>query len=420
LASDDATVREAAVRALSTQPEEALPELAERVLQVSRRRPSRAWALDVFQDIRRAAGSRRADDDVDILPGVLPVLARSRHRRVRRVVEPLLLWRSLEGIGTTPAIVALAPLMAMDEGVWFQEARRMGRRLGAAALPAAIRLRRDSRREVRRWADEVMERHRAEEPGRAVQGLEPTLLAEVLAAYAAVRTQRAMPVIAGFVGHPRRSTRRAARSALETYGAQAIWVLRTAYHHATGEHAPREWSHRRLREALFAHHDARRLAPARQALEEALAAAAAERWPAFDEAIRQLLARSPEPGDTDALTEALLTRGRHALEAGALEEAERSFARAERLSPGVAAGLLRRVDEARTPYAEDAVRPADEASPEVAAPPSWPAILLALGFLILGLGLLRGGSEAGPPPIDPLDDATLEGDDTVPDGVLGA
>jgi hypothetical protein len=175
-----------------------------------------------------------------------------------------------------------------------------------------------------------MRRLHADEPGLAVQELSHQELADVLRAYAMLRMQSAMRVVVSYVGSEQRSVRHAARWAIEQYGANAIWILRTEHHVKLGEHAPEQWGWRRVAEAIYAHADAQRMEPVRRAREAGLLAKSRgdlrEMRARFDE----VLTRAPEPEDPAPLAE-----GYAALAAreGSPERREWAYQRALRLAP---------------------------------------------------------------------------------------
>ncbi|HEY8429516.1 MAG TPA: hypothetical protein VIL20_14120, partial [Sandaracinaceae bacterium] len=333
LASESEAERRAAYEALTTLEPDMLPAIRARLARIVRRRPEPAWAFEIFNRIRRAAGSQRADDDVDIAPGALVVLREDRSRRVLQMVEPLLLWRSLERMASFEAGQAMYPLFGLDEGVWRHEERRIVDRMGNDIMAAAIAGRNHSDRRVRQWASETMRRLGADDPGRAVQRLDPDQLADVLRAYAMLRMQSAMRVIVSYVGSERRGIRRAARWAIEQYGGNAIWVLRTEYHAKTGEHAPEHWGWRRVAEALYAHVDAQRMEPVRRAREAGLAALARGDLEAMREHFDDVLARAPDLEDPGPVAAGYAALGDARLEAHRLRDAIAAYRRALRLAP---------------------------------------------------------------------------------------
>lgn len=336
LGADDANEREAAYTALTTLDEDMLPAIRARIARAGHGRPPENWARDILTRFRVRA-PREEGAEVDVAPGVLAELARSHRAEERRFVlkmaEPLLLWRSLERIGTFEAHQAAYPLIGLDDGLWMPEARNWVRRRGNDLLAAAIVGRSDSNRHVRSWARWAVETLHGEDPGRVIQGLDEAQLPDVLRAYAMTHVQSAMRVIVSYTSSDRRRIRRAARWAMEQYGGNAIWILRTAYHNETGEHAPREMSWRRLSESLYARVDERRLATVRIAIEQGNAALAAGDLDTMEARFDDVLARAPEPEDPTPLASGYAQLARARTSEGRIADAERAYRRALRLAP---------------------------------------------------------------------------------------
>lgn len=337
LVGDDAEARQSAYDTLTRLSEDDLPAIEARLESLSRSRPPRNWASDILNRFRRH-GSPAEGEDPDIAPGVLVELNQTHtidmeRLRVRLMAEPLLLFRSLERIGTHAAHTLAFRVIALDEGLWLPEARNWVRRRGAGVLAAAITARGLDDRYVRRWSRWAVEHLGAEDPGRVVQSLDEAQLPDVLRAYASIRMQSAMRVIVSYVDSERRSVRHAARWAMEQYGGNAIWILRTAHHNETGEHAPREWGWRRLTEQLYEHVDARRLAPVRAALDEGIAARDAGDLETMRARFDAVLARAPELEAADPVAEGYAQLGSAWLEEGRFADAAWAHRRALRLAP---------------------------------------------------------------------------------------
>ena len=336
LGADDASERETAYAALTTLDEDTLPAIRARIARVTRARPPENWARDILTRFRVRA-PREEGADVDVAPGVLTELERSHAAEERRFVlkmaEPLLLWRSLEHIGTFEAQQAAYPLIGLDSGLWMPEARNWVRRGGNDLMAAAIVGRSDRDRYVRQWARWAVETLGAEDPGRAIQSLDEAQLPDVLRAYAMTHVLSAMRVIVSYTSSDRRRVRRAARWAMEQYGGNAIWILRTAYRNETAEHAPREWSWRRLSESLYARVDERRLASVRMALEQGNAALAAGDLDTMQARFDDVLARAPEPDDPAPVASGYAQLARARASRGRAADAERAYRRALRLAP---------------------------------------------------------------------------------------
>lgn len=443
LRSEEPQERQAAYDAILAQDSSALPAIRTRIARVVRHRPDADSAREVFNRIRHAAGSRRADDEVDIAPGVLAVLAEERSDRVMKMVEPLLLWRALERIGTFEAGRAMYPLIGLDEGLWRWEERRVVSRMGTAIMAAAIAGRNHSERAVRQWASETMRRLNADQPGLAVQGLEPERLADVLRAYAMLRMQSAMRVIASYIDSDKRVVRQAARWAIEQYGPNAIWVLRTEYHVKHGEHAPTSWGWRRVANALYAHADAKRLEPVRRAREAGLAALERGELASMRARFGEVLARAPEIDDPEPVAEGYATLAAQASSPG---EKAWAYRRALRLAPehplaerwraelafidvesGLADGVL---DEEGLRAVVATIPDHEKAAPLLAqleAPPPAPAedrtvwaILGALIFALLGCALLCRRPQHNDLPVESTDEGPTisDADATLADTTL--
>lgn len=300
LASADPAVRQTSIETLSTLPASALPAIAERLTRLRRGRPSRDDAGAALTAIRRAAGSRRADDMVDIAPGVSVLLETDRSSAVVRVAEPLLLLRSLERIGTTDALRLVPEVLRLDGEPWRMEGRRVTLRLGDRVAAAAIHARSGDDAEGRTWARWTSDRLDLGNPGALAQRMSGSDLAEVLTAYSATHTLAAIPVVASFVDADQRRLRDAAREALRGYRQNGIWVARETFETRLGTTADLSWGWERTLEELFSRLDAARaehlhvaLADATQAIERG---ADAEARSALDLA----LLRSPELATPEA------------------------------------------------------------------------------------------------------------------------
>lgn len=303
LGSDDATARHAAVEALSTLPPDAVPAIGERLQRLRRARPSRDEANTALTAIRRAAGSRRADDMVDIGPGVEVLLATDRSTPTLRMAEPLLLLRSLERIGTTPALRLVPAVFRLDGEPWRMEGRRVTLRMGDRIAAAAIHARSDDDNpEGRVWARWTTDRLDLDNPGALAQRMGGTELADVLGAYAATHTLSAIPVVASFVDADQRRLRDAAREALRGYRQNAIWVARETFETRLGEEPDLGWGWERTLDELYERLDAARAAHVLTALAEATTALDSGDAAAARALLDRALARSPELATTEAAT----------------------------------------------------------------------------------------------------------------------
>ena len=230
LRGEDAEARNAAITYLRTLPREALSAIEARLVSARRVRPTLDEANTALTAFRRATGSRRADDLVDIADGVSTVLTTTRDRATVKMAEPLLLLRSLEAMHAHEASMVMPQVFRLDGEAWRMESRRVTIRLGDEVAAAAIRARGDAdNTEGRAWARWTTERLGLDAPGTLVQRLSPAQLSEVLRAYGDTHTLAAIPVVASFVDADHRRVRESARDALRAYRQNGIWVARETY-----------------------------------------------------------------------------------------------------------------------------------------------------------------------------------------------
>lgn len=354
LGSDDAAERQAAYEALGALPESALPAIRARLTLLRSARPATPDdAQQILHEIRRATGSRRADDLVDVADGIPALLESRRDRDVLRVAEPLLLMRSLERIATTDALATIPEVLRLDRDAWTMEGRRSTLRLGERAAAAIVRARAHDDRAGREWARWSSTELSLDDPGRLVQRLEPRDLAEVLTAWGQTRTMDAMPVVASFVDDHRRFVRDAARSALEAYGQNGVWQAREQFRLRLGEDADVAWGWERTLAELYRRLDEQRLSRVSDLRASALEALDRGDVETATRSLEALLARAPDAGSLEIA--ALFARAGDAwMTSDARDRARIAYERAIRLAPS---GAERRAWEARLTFvdAEDAL-----------------------------------------------------------------
>lgn len=295
LRSDDGAARRRAYERLSHLPESALPAIAERIEQTRRQIVPPEDGREALRAFRHAVGSRRADDMVDIAPGILPVLEERRTREVGRTAERLLLLRSLEAIGTVEAQRRIADLFSLTNEMWRWEQRRVVHRMGVRLLPGLILARGHRDRGVRLWARGHIRNLGMKDPANALRVEDPELLAQIIDAYAEVKDLDTMPLILSYVGHEDRRIREAARAAFESFGRNGIWQLREGIRKQLGRTPDPRWGWRRTMRELFEGLDERRLAPYARRLDEAQAALRAGHHEEAKALLDALLRDAPRP-----------------------------------------------------------------------------------------------------------------------------
>lgn len=325
--------REGAFRALVSLEEDALPAIRARLETLSARRPPPAEVQQMLTWFRHGAGSRRADDVVDIAPGVLAIAREGRPGPIALVAEPLLLMRSLERIGTSEAGKLIAEVLALDPRVWAPEAKRVRGRMGAKLLPTFVALQNHSSPDVRSWVRVGIRDLRAEAPGEAVQQGDSTLLADLLRAYGEARQFDAMRVVMSFVGSERAQVREAARWSMAQFGRHAIWRFRESYESFTGNEPDPSWGWERTMQELYRAHDDARLVEVREALNAGLAAKERGDLEGMAASFDAVLRRAPRLDGREVMAVGYALRGAALLAKDDLEGAETAYTRALSLAP---------------------------------------------------------------------------------------
>lgn len=331
LASSDAAAREAAVVALRTLPPSMRDAIEERIGQLLRRAIEPSRADEILTALRRATGSRRADDVVDVADGAAAVLATDSSDEARRVTTLLLLARALEGHGTPEALRTAVEVLRLPGNGFVMEGRRFTLRLEGRVAGTVLRSLSHGDVHVREWARWSVHRLGLDAPGTFVRSASPSVLSDVLRAYGEARLMSAMPVVGSFVDAPQRTVREAAFEGLGAYGRNALWTIREAYRLHADADADTSWGADRTLEALREVIERNRLAAAEEALAEAqaaLTAGDAARAAGLADAV--LLSR-PELGSVE-IARIYLAAAEAALGEGDAAIAARHLARAERLA----------------------------------------------------------------------------------------
>jgi tetratricopeptide (TPR) repeat protein len=326
--------RAAAFHALTELNAESLPGIEQRLRELRAERPHPDAAKAAIAAFRHAAGSRRADDEIDVAPGVLPALRARRDRATLAMAEPLLYVRAAERIGGRDAGVVLAEVLRLDErGVWEHELKLARTRAGMRLLPALLELRSHEDARVRGWALAGVQALGMEDPQVAAQIEDAQLLAQVLQAYSQPLDFAAMPVVVRLVAAEQAQVRQAARDAVARFGKNAIWQLRELYAELTGQSADKRWDAERTARELYAALDRPAIEEAQTWLAQGMKHYVAGELEAMQRLYDRVLAQYPQFEDRSKMAPGYAALGRALLARDRLEPARDAFQRALRLDP---------------------------------------------------------------------------------------
>ncbi len=200
------------------------------------------------------------------------------------------------------SVTAGRELLAMTRvhgGALARDASHALAELGDPALPALVEAAHDPAKSVSKWATDLLEGMGKRTAADAVQTRRIDVLEAVLATYAKVHDEGAVPAVLSFVTSDKPKVRDAARAAILAYGRTAVPRLREEFLNLTGRAVPPEWDDARLARELFLAYDRASLTEVYALLDGALAkaksagsdeAALADATSTFD----KVLAREPD------------------------------------------------------------------------------------------------------------------------------
>jgi hypothetical protein len=333
LRSDDPKTREHAARALSQLHAESLPGIVGRLAGLRHARPSPERVTAIMTALRHAVGSKRADDRIDRASGVLTVLARERDGAVQKVIEPLLLMRSLERIATRAAQAAISAVLVLDGDAWDHEARLLRERQGMTLLPGLIALRSHEESRVRNWAQQGVRALGMDDPAVVTSLGDSHLVAQAVLAYSEPLDFQAMPVLVRLVASDKLEVRMAARTAVQRFGRNAIWQLRTLYEEVAGQRASTDWDAERTASELYAVLDRSAVEEADTLLAQGMAHLVAGRLDQMQVLYDRLLALFPLYAEQQKLAPGYAALGDKKLADDQLIAARDALQRALRLDP---------------------------------------------------------------------------------------
>lgn len=332
LGSADPQTRRAAVSALEHLTADSLPAIEQRLSERADGKLSAEKAKAALTAFRHAVGSTRADDDVDIAPGIVDVLAQDRSRTTVAMAETLLMLRALEAMASREAGLTMARILDLDEGAWRREMWRARRRAGQWLLPALIELRSHESRRIKRWAARGVRALGMEDPRRATTVEDHHVAAQVVRAYASPLDFQAMPVLVRLVQDDRVQVREAARWAVAQFGKNAIWQLRELYEELTGQQADHSWDHEQTARELYTVIDRERIERTSDSLAQGMQHFVAGQLDRMADAFGRVLAAHPEHPERTKMAPGYAALAQARMAAGDLEGADDALQRAMRLA----------------------------------------------------------------------------------------
>ncbi len=242
---------------------------------------------DAFEAAGRAfrdGDSRKPEDVVEelVMSGGTP-----------SALETICLFRSAARSRKVDGMHVLVHHAADHKSAFRALATRFLKDAGELAIPAYIHARKEPSPETRHWAWNVLDDAKRRLPGDAVQTKDYTVLAEILKAFADLRDQDAVPVIAAFVNSDRTVVRVAARQSLLDYGQGALWKLRETYSNLLGTQAVETWKAEEVAEHLYKALDKIRLEDVYVLIDEGLEFGKKDDLDHAIERFDQALAREP-------------------------------------------------------------------------------------------------------------------------------
>lgn len=287
LADNDISTRKLGALAIVDTPRDAIPLLEVRLLRAPEAGPGPMWlALD--------KAKKTLPEKEESIGAILDAVVTSGNGPGARSLALLLAGMQAcerqAGVAGARVIVRLA---VENKGLLKSIATASIKRLGDHAVAALIEVRRDSDKELRGFANRMLDGLGKFLPSDAVQVKDPQDLADVLVAFGKIRDQDAIRVILSYLNAERAQVREAARWSIAQFGADARPALKETYDNFTGDRAPDDWSAEKILSSLVQAYDKVRLAEVYKLLDEGIAARDAGRLEEAIAAFDALLARAP-------------------------------------------------------------------------------------------------------------------------------
>jgi len=168
------------------------------------------------------------------------------------------------------------------------------KRMGDHAVAALVEVRRDTDKDLRGFANKMLDGMGKFLPSDAVQLHDPQALADVLMAFGKTKDPDAMRAIVPYLNADRAPVREAARFAIAQYGNDARAILEETHDQFTGDKAGKDWPADKILKALIVAYDKVRLAEVFKLLDEGIAHRDGGRLEEAVASFDALLARAPQ------------------------------------------------------------------------------------------------------------------------------
>lgn len=304
------TERQSAAGDLTSVSESLVPAIFDRInreAQGSDRGAMKQLLLDTRRDAREQLEREHKGGKVETPDYLQMVVDEPRLSSAdwKRLVSVLALSRMCAGIGTVEAVRALIHVYVRFEFLRIDTQLQLGK-LGERALPALLEATHHQAPQVAEWAKQQLDFLGKAIPSEAVRVASSEVLSDILRAYGYTRDPDAARLVLSFASSERSLVRQAARQAMRSYGAAAIWVLRDAYEQTLGTKPLREWGWDRIARELFREYDRNRLSEVYEFYERGVRQLDDGRLEAALDEFEGLLRRRPDFEPSDKIVGAFL------------------------------------------------------------------------------------------------------------------
>jgi tetratricopeptide (TPR) repeat protein len=288
LADGDAEIRKLAARTLSSTPAEALPLLEVRVLRAPEGGTGPIWLT--YDKLRKSLPPGTKEDDFDWAQAAAGAGNTPGARGLALIAAGM---RAAERQGGVIGARLLVKLSVEHKGIFKPLATAALKRMGDHAVAALVEVRRDPDKDLRNFANKLLDGMGRFLPQDAVQVKDPQSLADVLVAFGKAKDPDALRVVISYLNADRVAVRDSARWAIAQFGADAKPILKETYEAFSGEKVSDDLPADKLLASLLGAYDKVRLAEVFHLLDEGIAHRDAGRLEEAIASFDALLARAP-------------------------------------------------------------------------------------------------------------------------------